>query len=323
MKNIYFIVNPQAGNGHCMKIWRKLEIKCKDLAVPYFVFYTEYRGHAEEIAALLASRNSGEEIMIAVGGDGTLHEVENGLKKMNSSISLGFIPAGSGNDFSRGFHIPPDPMEALHSIIRLLNQEGVCIDTGKILFENEKEHYFLNNMGAGFDALISYEVNHSKVKSILNRLSLGKLVYVYFLLKKLFTYQCTTVSLMIDGKKHIFKHTWFVTVSNQPFYGGGMKISPESNPVDGLLDITVVHQLSKLKLLFVFASVFSGKHTRFKEVSMFKGSLISIQSSSPLFVHADGEFIGHTPLKILVQPKTRRILTRMPSGSETNIKEGD
>jgi diacylglycerol kinase family enzyme len=136
------------------------------------------------------------------------------------------------------------------------------------------------------------------MKSLFNSLGLGSLVYAYCLVKLLFRYRCTSIELVIDGIKHNFEDTWFVTVSNQPFYGGGMKIAPVAAPDDGLLDITVVHKLSKLKLLFVFISVFYGRHTRFKEVNFFKGKKISINSSSSLFVHADGEFIGHTPLNI-------------------------
>src|SRR5574342_31266 len=103
------------------------------------------------------------------------------------------------------------------------------------------------------------------MKALLNKLSLGRIVYVYFLLKKLFTYKTSTIDLSIDGKKHIFEQTWFVTVSNQPYYGGGVEIAPAAEPDDGLLNIAVVHQLSRLKLLLVFISVFWGRHIHFKE----------------------------------------------------------
>jgi diacylglycerol kinase (ATP) len=309
MRQTYFIINPKAKNGHCLKIWQEIEMKLKEMSLPYFAFFTETPGHAQKISTQIVSKGHKEVIIIAVGGDGTLHEVMNGVVN-HKNIILGVIPGGSGNDFSRGFHIPSNPSEALNFIIRLMKDESPFIDTGKINLENDQEHYFINNMGTGFDALVSYEVNQSRMKSLLNKLSLGRLVYVYVLLKKLFTYHCSTISIMIDGKKHIFEHTWFVTVSNQPYYGGGMKIAPLAIPDDGLLDITVVHHLSKVKLLFVFISVFWGKHIYFKEVEMLKGKSMSIQSSSNLFVHADGEFIGYTPLNIQIQPNSLRVLTR-------------
>lgn len=322
MKQIYFIINPKARNGYCLDVWKKVETKLMEDKIPYLAFFTEYPGHAIKLAAQIAASNHEQKVIIAVGGDGTMHEVVNGIVEYNN-ITIGFVPGGSGNDFSRGFQIPSDPEEALSVILRLIKKEAAIIDIGKVTMKDDSEHYFINNMGAGFDALISYEVNHSKVKAWLNKLSLGRLVYVYFLLKKLFSYKCTTIDLSIDGSRHILEQTWFVTVSNQPFYGGGMMIAPDAVADDGLLDITVVHSLSKLKLLLVFISVFWGKHVQFKEVKTFRGRMVSIQSSSSLYVHADGEDIGYTPLNINVQTKTLKVLTRVGSMRETVLKERD
>jgi diacylglycerol kinase (ATP) len=309
MKQIYFIINPKAKNGHCMKIWNKLEKKLSEENVIYQAAFTEYPGHAKSLAAEIAASNDKEKVMIAVGGDGTMHEVMNGMINYKNII-LGFIPGGSGNDFSRGFHIPSDPIEALRFMLQMMKKDGPLIDAGKVTMADQTEHYFINNMGAGFDALVSHEVNQSRMKGILNKLSMGRLVYVYFLLKKLFTYTCTSIELSIEGKKHIFDNTWFVTVSNQPFYGGGMKIAPNAVPDDGIFEITVVHNLSKVKLLLVFISVFWGKHIHFKEVSTFQGSMVSIHSETPVFIHADGEIIGYTPLNMHVHPKVVQVLTK-------------
>lgn len=320
MKQIYFIINPKARNGYCFKIWKKIEALLETEKVTYLAFFTEYSGHAKFLANQIASQNHNQKLIVAVGGDGTIHEVMNGIVNFKN-ITLGFIPGGSGNDFSRGFHIPSDPHNALLVILRLLKEEGLFIDLGKISFEDQSEHFFINNMGAGFDAVISYEVNKSQMKAVLNKLSLGRLVYVYVLLKKLFTFKTTTIDLSIDGKKHIFEQTWFVTVSNQPYYGGGMKIAPKAVPDDGLMEVTVVHQLSKLKLLLVFISVFWGKHVYFKEVKTFTGRDISIQSDSSLFIHADGENIGSTPIKIHLQSRALQVLTRKQSKGAAGLKE--
>jgi diacylglycerol kinase family enzyme len=149
------------------------------------------------------------------------------------------------------------------------------------------------------------------------------MVYVYFLLKKLFTYKTSTIDLSIDGGKHIFEQTWFVTVSNQPFYGGGMKIAPAAEPDDGLFDITIVQRLSRWKLLLVFVSVFWGKHIYFKEVKTYRGRDVSIHSQVKLFVHADGEHIGFTPLDINLQASALQVLTRRKRAEEVELKERD
>ncbi|MFZ7944941.1 diacylglycerol/lipid kinase family protein [Neobacillus sp. 19] len=325
MKQIFLIINPKAGNGYCLKIWERIESQLMMEQIPYQAFFTEYSGHAKKLARQIAAKNQEQKLIIAVGGDGTINEVLNGVVK-EKHITLGFIPGGSGNDFSRGYHIPADPLEALNVILRLRKQKALPVDIGKVTNAeagDAREHFFINNMGAGFDAVISYEVNQSRIKAWLNRISLGRLVYVYFLLKKLFTYKTTTIDLSIDGNKHIFEQTWFVTISNQPFYGGGMKIAPNAVPDDGTFDITVVHQLSRLKLLLVFISVFWGKHIHFKEVKTFRGRVISIQSPASLFVHADGEHIGSTPLTIRLQPKILKVLTRRRGTEEINLKERD
>ncbi|MEH6905474.1 diacylglycerol/lipid kinase family protein [Neobacillus drentensis] len=322
MKEIYFIVNPKAGNGHCFTIWERVERQLKVKKVPYLAFFTEFPGHANILARQIALKNPEQKMIIAVGGDGTMHEVVNGAVK-ERHITLGFIPGGSGNDFSRGFQVPVDPVEALEMILRLAKQTGQPIDVGKVTMNDSHEHYFINNMGAGFDATISYEVNQSRMKALFNKLSLGRMVYVYFLLKKLFTYKTSTIDLSIDGGKHIFEQTWFVTVSNQPFYGGGMKIAPAAEPDDGLFDITIVQRLSRWKLLLVFVSVFWGKHIYFKEVKTYRGRDVSIHSQVKLFVHADGEHIGFTPLDINLQASALQVLTRRKRAEEVELKERD
>lgn len=323
MRRIYFIVNPAARNGHCLKTWHMVEKKLMERGIHYFAFFTEHAGHARELAGEIARKQTGEStIIVAVGGDGTVHEVINGIHHY-PDVSFGFIPGGSGNDFSRGFRIPSDPIKALEVLEKLMEKEGMLIDVGKISFENKEQRYFINNMGAGFDALISYEVNHSKAKAILNKLSLGRLVYAYFLLKKVAVYKRCDITLTIDGEKRLFDDAWFITVSNQPFYGGGMKIAPEALMDDGLFDITAVHRLSRLKLLFVFISVFWGKHIHFKEVKTFKGKSVLINSSDPIHVHADGENIGYTPLSIQLQHHALHVLARKAAHPDDYTKERD
>jgi YegS/Rv2252/BmrU family lipid kinase len=300
MKSTIFIINPQAKNGYCQKVWKKVERVLQNEKISYSASCTEYSGHARKLARSYAEQGSGQRLcIIAVGGDGTLHEVVNGTA-MYPNVTVGFIPGGSGNDFSRGFGIPKDPVAALFAILKGTDHETVRTDVGIIRHTGENATYFVNNMGAGFDAQISEKVNRSKIKRLLNRLSLGKFVYVLFLIKELFVYRCSALEIEIDGKKQSFDSAWFVTVSNQPFYGGGMKISPDANPFDGILNLTVVHNISKVKLLFVFTSVFKGKHVSFKEVAVLQGKTIRIRSSHPIPAHADGEPLGCIPLTVSV-----------------------
>jgi diacylglycerol kinase (ATP) len=314
MKQMYFIVNLQARNGRCRKVWEQVEKYLTETGIPYEAYFTEYTGHAVELTSLIAQKGEQEgfKTIVAVGGDGTLHEVVNGAIGY-PKLAIGFIPGGSGNDFSRGFRIPKDPLAALKFILEGEEPKAV-VDTGKISAENN-HHYFINNMGVGFDAAISEEANRSKLKAKLNLLSLGSLAYALIVIKKLFSYECTDMSIIIDGQKKQFKRVWFVTLANQVYFGGGMKIAPNASVTDGLLDVIVVHNLSRWKLLFVFISVFWGGHTGFKEVQMLKGKKVSIQTLKPVIVHADGEIIGNTPINIQAVHDSLTIITGKSEGT--------
>lgn len=308
MRKIYFIINPQAKNGYSLKVWAEVEKRIRLTEHSFVAYFTEHPGHATRLAETIRNVES-ESIIVVIGGDGTLHEVINGVADADN-IPVGFIPAGSGNDFSRGYQVPKDPILALELLLEQMNRVPEYVDIGEITQTQGKKTFFINNMGTGFDALITKEANGSAFKKVLNRFSLGNLIYAYFVIKKLFSYKCTKVTITIDGKKHEFTKTWFVTVSNQPYYGGGMKISPNASVLDGILNVTVVNHLSRMKFLMVFITVFWGGHVRFKEVSNFIGKNITIDTEDKLYVHADGEYIGETPLDIRVKHKEVPLLIR-------------
>lgn len=302
MKLLLFIINEKAGNGRAQKKWSKLKNVLDEKQIKHRSFYTKYPLHAEELARHLCSTYKNKiEAIIAVGGDGTIHEVVNGMIDY-PTVKIGYIPAGSGNDFSRGFLVPKSPVEALSFLLMNKQSDGKRFDIGRCQVNGlSKSRYFVNSVGTGFDAAVSKLTNESKLKKYLNRIGLGSLAYVGALIRLLFTYQLTTIEVMMDGKTFKYEKVWFATISNQPYYGGGMKIAPNADTSDGLFDITIVHNLSRLKLLFVFTTVFFGKHTRFKEVVQHKGEKVSIVSDANMLVHADGELIGHVPMQVEVQ----------------------
>ena len=302
MKLLFFIVNEKAANGRAQKVWKRVKKELEGKDINYRSFQTKYPKHAEELARQLYSLHKNTmEAIIVVGGDGTLHEVVNGLVDY-PTVKIGFIPAGSGNDFSRGFQTPKSPLEALSFTMKKKQSSGKRFDIGKVMVNGQrKKEYFVNNIGAGFDAEVCKLTNESKMKNYFNKIGLGSLAYVGSLIRLLFTYKLTNVNIEMDGKICRYEKVWFVTVSNQPFFGGGMKIAPKADPTDGCLDVTIVHNLSRLKLLFVFITVFFGKHTRFKEVVQHKGKRVSIKSDDNMLVHADGELIGQLPIEAEVQ----------------------
>lgn len=304
MKLLFFIVNKNAGNGSALKVWNKLKKELEDKNINYRTFYTKYPMHAEELARQIGSMFEEKiEAVIAVGGDGTIHEVVNGMVDY-PTVKVGYIPAGSGNDFARGFRVPKSPYEALTFLLKNKHNTGKHFDIGKCKVKGaSKSKYFISSLGTGFDAAVSKLTNESKMKKYLNKLGLGSLAYVGAVIRLLFTYRLTNIIIEVDGVTYEYEKVWFVTVSNQPYYGGGMKIAPKASATDGMLDVTIVQNLSRIKLLLVFVTVFFGKHTGFKEIVQHKGATVSVESGDNMLVHADGELIGQIPLHAEVQRK--------------------
>jgi diacylglycerol kinase (ATP) len=292
-----FIVNRVSGNGKGLKVWLEIERLLQAKQVNYRVFFTERPKHAIEIAKDLV-KNKEAEIVVAVGGDGTIHDVANGL--IGSNVPLGCIPAGSGNDFSRGLKGTVDYKKALDQI---LSGKGRKIDIARINDES-----CITVVGIGFDGKVAKITDESKHKKWLNSVGLGNLTYVFSFIQVLFNYEPTNLHLTIDEKRIALSNVWLIAVANFPFYGGGMAICPEARCDDGLLDICVVHNISRWQLLQVFPKVFKGTHVFHPAVTMYSGKQIEIQSDSPLIVHGDGEIVGETPVKITIHENALHVI---------------
>ncbi|MGB6408247.1 MAG: diacylglycerol kinase family protein [Planococcus donghaensis] len=289
MKTV-FIINPTAGNGRALKQWLRFE---KTLHFPYEHILTEFPGHATAIAA--AYKNEEQQVLlIGFGGDGTLREIVVGAAGAKKII-VGSVAAGSGNDFARAYGTFKDAraIEQFQKNLRVKRQ-----DLGE--FENGQPFQFVSSSGIGFDAEITIAVNQSVLKKKLNQFGLGKIAYYLYVIKTLVKFETFTLTVQSESETFVYQDVWLATVSNQPYFGGGMKISPASYTDDGLLELTVVHQISRLKLLLVFGTVFSGAHTRFKEVSQMSSSEFRLSSDKSVFRHVDGDDAGMSPQNEMV-----------------------
>ena len=280
-----FLINPVAGNGNSMKKWLKFK---ETIQFPYELAVSRSSGHAIELVKEL--HGSEERILvIGFGGDGTLREVIAGAAGAPHLI-VGSVAAGSGNDFGRGFHSFADAEEISAFLI---HPKSIPKDLGE--FIDGVPCHFVSSSGIGFDAEISVLVNRSRVKRWLNKVGLGKLVYLVYVITTLLRFRLFRLTVEHDGETVQYDKVWFATVSNQPYFGGGMKISPHSKADDGILELTVVNRLSRLKLLLVFGTVFSGKHLRFKEVHQLKSTEFLLTADRPVYRHVDGDSAGRTP----------------------------
>ncbi len=227
-------------------------------------------------------------MLVAVGGDGTVNEVVRGIIESGGkgTVKLGIIPAGTGNDLVRTLNIPIITKEAVQVLI---NGHVKCLDLGKI-----NGDYFVNIVGIGFDGAVANEVNRDV------RWLKGKYAYMYAILKMLITYKSPMMKITIDDQ--ILEGRYFlVAVGNAKYYGGGIKILPDADPVDGLFDICVVEDIPKREVLKVLPKMSQGRHVDYPPVKIYRGKKIKVDSTERVLIQADGELKGTLPMEFEVE----------------------
>ncbi|SDC22846.1 lipid kinase, YegS/Rv2252/BmrU family [Pelagirhabdus alkalitolerans] len=293
--NLAFIVNPASGKG--LTAFKRFK---KKLTIPYRTYITHYPKHATKIIQHLLDEGL-INVVIVVGGDGTIHEVINGMKQ--HQLVLGVIRNGSGNDFGRHFHT----FKTARQLETFMKRKPKTVKADLGVYQSTKQQrLFINNSGIGFDAAVCQSINQSTHKTYLNRLKLGKLIYIYHVFKTLRTFEPFDLKLMTEDHEASFTNVWFLTASNQPFFGGGMKIAPQANGHDGTLTITIVQHLKRRSFLYLFWLVYKGAHTRNAAVSQMQVKQLTVQTGNNQVAHADGEtyyITRHTPVHYQIQPK--------------------
>lgn len=281
-----FIVNPIAGGGRGDRVYSNITQSRIYDEIESISYFTEHKGHAEEITKKILDQNH-EEItaIVVIGGDGTLHEIVNGLSDVDIPVS--FIPGGSGNDFARGSSLDKNPIKILENIAN--GDYYLPYYTGSYEVDNALSRFFVNNIGFGFDAMITKAANESRYKKLLNKVRLGKLSYVIALIHVLFKFKPIDIEVIINQEKKQISDCWMVTITNHPYYGGGMKIIPDSKIQPDVFPVLLIHSISKWKILFLFMTVFTGKHINFKEVSILETSELKINAPHRIDYQVDGE----------------------------------
>lgn len=301
-----FIVNPHSRSGQGLKIWNKIESIVKDKGVDYEVYFTKRSNHANEIIEDVTADGE-EHTFVILGGDGTLDEVLNGISDFDK-IKIGYIPTGSSNDFARSLNLPTDPAKALDSILSATTTKS--LDVGVLTYAGQ-ERRFMVSAGIGFDAAVCHQAAVSKWKSLMNRLGLGKLTYVGIALSRILGSNPSAVTLTLDDKAPLhFNHTYFVAFMNHQYEGGGFKFCPDAKYDDGLLDVIVAHDISKLRILTILPQAFSGAHVGKKGIEIYTCKKATVNSVASLPVHTDGEpiYTGHDISAKLAQKQVQLLV---------------
>lgn len=274
-----FIINPISGKGKKRKIADKLTAK------GYKVVFTEFAGHAEQIA-----RQASEKVVVAVGGDGTVNEVARGL--LGTDKSLGIIPCGSGDGLALHLGLSRNPDKALKVI-----EQGNCVrmDVAKV-----NERVFLSVCGVGFDAQVSARFAMSGKRGLANYIRQG--------LKTWMDYTPQKYTVEIDGMQ-METEALFITVGNSDQWGNRAKIAPHADCCDGVLDITIVKRFGVLSMPGMAYRLMTGRLDRSPLVHCCKCKHIRIFRDMEGPAHADGDwFTAPDVLDIGILPSALKVL---------------
>lgn len=287
--NILFIINPISGGKNKLKIPALIDAHLDRAKFnPNFAF-TEYVGHAAEIAEEAANKNF--DVIVAVGGDGTINEIA--AKVMQQNKILGVLPFGSGNGLARFLKIPMNTVKA----IKVINNCKVSvIDTATF---NEK--CFFNMAGMGFDAHISSVFAGNKSRGLSGYVKLG--------LREMFSYKSQTYQITVDGKEYSRK-AFVISVANSSQYGNNAHISPKASVTDGLLDLCIVKEFPLYKLPVLAYEMLRLKTDNSNLVEIIKGKNIHISRIKEDAIHIDGEpyFMGKE-ITVSITPLSLNIIT--------------
>jgi YegS/Rv2252/BmrU family lipid kinase len=300
----FAIVNPNAGNGKGGKDWDRISEILNRNNIRFEIRSTGRKGQATEFTRDLIA--NGYRKIISIGGDGTLHEVINGIFTQDNcsprDITIGIIPVGTGNDWGRMFGIPL-VYEGSVQVIREGKQ--MLHDIGVIDYFNagvKTRTYFINIAGLGFEAVVVKKTNRQKDKGMSN-----KAIYFYNLLSSLISYRNTPVEITIDGRTSTTK-VFSINVGNGRYCGGGMRQTPDAIPDDGLFDITVIKEMGRIEIIKSLQLLYDGTIMSHPKVDGYRSTNLKVTSESVVYIEADGESLGHTPVEFSIIPAAVNII---------------
>lgn len=296
----FVVVNPASGGGRSLRGWRALEAALGVEGVSFEAAVTRQPGDGEALAA--AAVAEGFRRLLAVGGDGTLHEVLNGALAApgvgSRELVLAVAPFGTGNDWARGRGLPREPL----ALARCLAAGRVTpCDLGRIEFTGAPAapcRHFINVAGAGIDAEVLAALPGGPAR---------RAAYLLGVLRALWSFRPPDFTLLADGREERGPRL-LALAANGAFCGNGMRLAPGAAPDDGLLDIVTVEPLPLLAALRRLPRLFDGRLAQERWVRSSRAACLELEATPPATIEADGQLVGTTPARIGVLPGAIRVL---------------
>ena len=307
MEACYVVVNPNSGRRKGEKDWNLINQCFKQADLTFEHAFTTGPGHAKELT--IQAIKKGYKTIVVAGGDGTLNEAINGILNQSEipseQIKIGMIPIGTGNDWGRMYSIPTDYQQA----IDLIKKGNTFVqDAGRVEYHSKdglESRYFVNMAGMGYDALVAKKTNLMKAKG-----GGGPFAYLINLFLGLIQYKFTALELKIDGQEKFSGKIFSMSVGICKYNGGGMMQLPFAQPDNGEFDVTLIKKANKLKVITNIKNLYDGSFVKIPEVETFTGKEIELISKPKhsIYLEADGESLGFSPLKFKILPKRIRLI---------------
>ncbi len=301
----FVIVNPVAGSGRGLDHFPRISKLLRDAHILCEPVFTEHKFHATELT--VSAVRQGYRHIIVVGGDGTLHEVVNGLFIQREvdprEVLLAVVAVGTGNDWMRMFGVPRRYEDTVRAI-----REGRSFlqDVGIISYEEahyRQSRYMANVAGAGFDAAVNRRFTHMRKKG-----RRGKWLYTWSTIRSFFRYKSTGMKIWVDDRLVYNDLLFSVSIGICKYNGGGMQPLPEAVADDGMFDMSLIRPVHFWHILFRIRYLFNGGIYRIRHVLRERGSRIRIESSPEVSVEVDGELLGESPFEFTILHRAIRIV---------------
>lgn len=298
----FVIVNPVAGHGRANRLFPVVREELTRRGIVFDFHYTNEPMEAPEVAKMVIEH--GFTAIVVMGGDGTINEVVNGMVEIGSELPLAVIPAGSGNDFARMNGIPLDPIAAIDL---LLNGRSYPVDLGCV----NDERYFVNGLGIGIDAQVARDVMHSKRAQ-------GTRAYLGSAVREVLRFRAFPVTLAHEQWQHSASCI-SLGIANGKYVGGGFRMAPNARLDDGLLDICVIEDMSRLKRFVALPKARKGSHLALRQVTYHQVEAITVSSTATLVAHIDGEMyrLPGSAFTVSAKPKILRVV--VPSSPKLEL----
>ena len=309
MARTVFLVNPASGNGATGKRWPELAHRAAGLGLSGETLFSERPGHLAELAAEAAG--SGADLVVAVGGDGTVNEAVNGLMRAGGTTELATVPLGTGMDFVRTYGIPSE----FEGAVRTARDGGTrTIDVGRVSYRtwagDDAERYLANVGSVGMSAAVAQRANGmSKVLG-------GKATFFYALVRVFLEWDNSVVTVELEdasggGRERREARMHDVIVANGQWHGGAMWLAPEARPDDGLFDVVLIGDVTKRDFVTTAPKIYRGTYLAHPKVELVRSRTALVDAPELLPIKLDGEQVGTTPARFEVVPGALRL--RVPS----------